>query len=237
MVEKRLYLCRDGEVWFSDQVLVIDGEDFRRKNLHYAHLGERCTCVGSSAFEGNYLTQVHFHKKMKFIERRAFADNKIEKLVFSRLEVPSIATDAFVGNPISLIIVPYETYDDYCKVLSEVDFDHEIKIVSNIAMKFEKLNENDKEDSVILILAKPIYGDYIWRIEQEEIVDFETKMANDDSQLDFGQIEIDGIFYHIYKDNYHQVILYRKENQHYIDMTYEDFERIYKDVTIRKDIL
>lgn len=237
MVEKRLYLCRDGELWFSDQVLVIDGEDFKHKNLHYAHLGDRTTRVAASTFEGNYLTQIHFHKKMKFIESRAFANNKIEKIVFSRLEVPEIASDAFVGNPVSLIIVPYETYEDYCNVLSKVEFDQEVKIVSNISMKFEKLNEEEKEDSVILILAKPIYGDYIWRIEKEEIVDFETKMEKDESQLDFGQINIEGISYSIYKDNYHQVILYRKEKDRYIDMTYEDFERIYNDVTNRKDIL
>ena len=237
MVEKRLYLIRDGELWFSDQVLVIDGDDFKRKNLHYVHLGEKTTKVSSSCFEGNYLKQVHFHKKMKFIENRAFADNKIEKLIFSRLEVPQIAKDAFVGNPINTIIVPYETIDDYRKLLSEVDFDQEVTIMSNIRMKFNKLCETDKPESLILIMAKPVYGDYIWRIEQEEIVDFETKMSKDDSQFDFGHIVVNGIEYKIFKDNHHNVIFYHHENGHYFDMTFDDFEKIYNEVTTRKDIL
>ena len=55
MVEKRLYLIKDGELWFSDQVLVIDGDDFKRKSLHYAHLGDKTTKIAESTFEGNYL--------------------------------------------------------------------------------------------------------------------------------------------------------------------------------------
>ena len=237
MVEKRLYLIRDGELWFSDQVLVIDGDDFKRKSLHYAHLGDKTTKICTSAFEGNYLKQVHFHKKMKFIESRAFANNKIEKLVFSRLEVPEIAKDAFVGNPINTIIVPYETYPEYCKMLESVEFDQKVTIISNILMKFIKLNEEDKDETLIMVVAKPVYGDYIWRIEKEEIVDFETKMNKDDSQLDFGHIFVDGIEYKIFKDNRHNVIFYHHENGHYFDMTFDDFERVYREVTDRKDIL
>ena len=236
MVEKRLYLIKDGELWFSDQVLVIDGDDFKRKSLHYAHLGDKTTKIAESTFEGNYLKQVHFHKKMKFIESRAFANNRIEKLVFSRLEVPQIAKDAFVGNPINTIIVPYETIDDYRKVLSEVEFDQEVTIMSNIRTKFNKLYEVDKPETLILVIAKPVYGDYIWRIEQEEIVDFETKMSKDENQFDFKDILIDDIQYHIFKDNRHNVIFYRKDKD-YKDMTFEDFERVYKGVTSRKDIL
>ena len=174
MVEKRLYLVKDGEVWFSDQVLVIDGDDFKGKMLHYAHLGDKTTRVCANCFENNYLTQIHFHKKMKFVESRAFANNKIEKIIFSRLEVPEIAKDAFVGNPVTTIIVPYETIDDYRKVLSTVEFDQDVVIMSNIRMKFNKLNESDKPESTILVMAKPVYGDYIWRIEQEEIVKIPT---------------------------------------------------------------
>lgn len=237
MVEKRLYLIKDGECWFSDQVLVIDGDDFKRKNLHSLHLGDKTTKICEAAFVNNYLKQVHFHKKMKFIESRAFANNKIEKLIFSRLEVPVIAKDAFANNPIHTIIVPYETYHEYCKVLSEVNFDQEVVIISNILMKFIKLNEKDTEDTIILAVAKPVYGDYIWRVEKEEIVDFETKMDKDDNQLDFGDIIVDGIEYKIFKDNRHNVIFYHYENGHYFDITFEDFERIFKGVNERKDIL
>ena len=65
MVEKRLYLFKDGELFFNDFVLVIDGDDFKNKSLHYVHLGEKTTTVGAETFEGNYLTQIHFHKKIK----------------------------------------------------------------------------------------------------------------------------------------------------------------------------
>ena len=236
MVEKRLYLVKNGEVWFSDQVLVIDGDDFKGKNLHYAHLGDKTTKVGANTFENNDLTQIHFHKKMKFIESKSFANNKIEKIVFSRLEVPQIAKDAFVGNPVETIIVPYETIDDYRKVLSEVEFDQEVNIISNIRMKFNKLEEIDKEESIVLVIAKPVYGDYIWRIELQEIVDFETLMHKNENQFNFGELEVESIQYKIFKDRRNHVIFYRKDEE-YQDMTFEDFERIFKDVTKRKDIL
>lgn len=235
MVEKRLYLFKDGELWFNDFVLVIEGSDFRQKNLHYVHLGDKTTTVGHSAFEGNYLTQIHFHKKIKWIESRAFANNKIEKIIFSRLEVPQIEKDAFVGNPISTIIVPYETIDAYKEMLSKLEFDREVNIVSNIEIKFNKLNAVDKESSIILIIAKPIYGDYTWRVEKEEITDFETLMSKDFNKLDFRTLQIKGQEYHIFKDSNHNVILYKKEGNQYFDMTYQDFEIIYNEA--REDIL
>ncbi len=235
MVEKKYYLNKDGDLYFNDFVLVIDGDDFRRKNLYQIHLGEKATRIGADTFEGNYLTEVRFHKKIKWIESRAFANNKITKMTFSRLEVPEIAKDAFVGNPVSQIIVPYETFEDYKKVLSQVDFDQEVQIVSNIENKFRKLNEEKVEGTLILIKACPIYGVYTWRIEKEEIADLETKMAKDENKLDFGDIELNGITYQIYKDDRNMVMIYRKNDEEYQDVTYADFEVIYSDA--RKAIL
>lgn len=235
MVEKKYYLFKDGELFFNDFVLVIDGEDFKRKSLHYVHLGDKATRIGADTFEGNYLTQIHFHKKIKWIESRAFANNKIQKIVFSRLEVPEIAKDAFVGNPVSLIIVPYETLEDYKRILSKVEFDQEVQIESNIEMKFLKLNEEKVEDTVIMVKAFPIYGTYTWRIEKEEITDLETQMKKDENQYDFGEIELNGIIYNIYKDGHNHVFIYRKINGKYVDLTFEDFKIIYNDA--RKAIL
>ncbi len=235
MVEKKYYLLRDGELWFNDSVLVIDGDDFRRKSLHYVHLGEKATRVGEATFEGNYLTQIHFHKKIKWIGKRSFADNKIEKIIFSRLEVPEIEKDAFSGNPVSLIIVPYETLEDYKKVLGKVEFDQPVEIKSNIEIKFKRLNEEYVEGTVIMIKAFPIYGSYIWRIEKEEITDLETKMKKDENQYDFGEIILNDVSYNIYKDGHGNVFVYRKKNDQYIDVTFGDFETIYNDA--RKALL
>lgn len=235
MVEKKYYLFRDGELFFNDFVLVIDGNDFSFKNLHYVHLGEKATRIGEATFEGNYLTQIHFHKKIKWIESRAFAKNKIEKIVFSRLEVPSIAKDAFVGNPVSTIIVPYETIHDYEKVLKEVEFDTHPKIISNIEMKFNKLNETKSEGTVIMIKALPVYGVYTWRIEKEEITNLEVQMKKDENQYDFGKITLNGKDYDIYKDGHQQIFIYRKVDHVYEDLSFEDFEVIYNDA--RKAIL
>lgn len=235
MVDKKYYLNKDGELFFNDFVLVIDGDAFRRKNLFQIHLGDKATRIGLETFEGNYLKEVHFHKKIKWIENRAFANNKIEKLTFSRLEVPEIAKDAFVGNPISMIIVPYETYDEYVKMLKQVDFDQPVQIVSNIERKFEKLNETRVAGTVIMIKAMPIYGVYTWRIEKEEITDLETRMRKNENKSDFGEIELNGIIYDIYKDDHNIVFIYRIVQDEYVDITFDDFKVIYNDA--RKAIL
>lgn len=235
MVDKKYYLNKDGDLYFNDFVLSIDGDDFRRKNLYQIHLGEKTTRVCEEVFEGNYLTEVRFHKKIKWIESRAFANNRIEKMTFSRLEIPQIASDAFVGNPISLIIVPYETYDDYVELFSKVKFEQEVKIVSNIENKFDKLNKEKVEGSVIMIKALPIYGVYTWRVEKEEITDLETKMRKDENQYDFGDIEINGKVYEIYKDGHQNVFVYRLVDGEYVDITFDDFKVIYNDA--RKALL
>lgn len=235
MVEKRLYLFKDGELWFNDFVLVIDGGEFRQKNLHSVHLGDKTTTVGSSTFEGNYLKQIHFHKKIKRIQGRAFANNKIEKIIFSRIEVPEIAKDAFVGNPVELVVVPYEAYDEYKEALAHVEFDREVKIISNIEMKFDKLYAFDQEDMLILIKVKPIYGEYYWRIEKEEITDIETQLKKKTNRFECEEVEMAGTHYHVWKDTNQQYIIYRKENGQYVDLTFDDFEVIYENM--RKDIL
>ena len=235
MVEERLFLIKNGECWFNDFVLVIDGDSFRYKNLNYVHLGDKTTAVGASTFEGNHLTQIHFHKKIKKIGTRSFANNKIEKIIFSRLEVPMIEKDAFIGNPVSLIIVPYETMDDYKEVLSHVEFENEVKIISNIEMKFKRLYETDVLDTLIHIKAKPIYGEYYWRIEKEEIADIETQLVKKTNHYVCEQIELDGVQYQICKDIMQQLLIYRKEKDQYVDLTFHDFEVIYNH--IGKDIL
>lgn len=234
MVEERLFLIKNGECWFNDFVLVIDGDSFRYKNLNYVHLGDKTTAVGASTFEGNHLTQIHFHKKIKKIGTRSFANNKIEKIIFSRLEAPMIEKDAFIGNPVSLIIVPYETLSDYKEALKDVEFENEVKIISNIEMKFNKLYESDKEDTLICIKAKPIYGQYYWRIEKEEIADLETQLKKKENQYVCECVELNGTHYQICKDIMQQVLVYRKEEK-YIDLKFEDFEVIYSHVG--KDIL
>lgn len=235
MVEERLFLIKNGECWFNDFVLVIDGDSFRYKNLNYVHLGDKSTTVGASTFEGNHLKQIHFHKKIKKIGTRSFANNKIEKIIFSRLEVPVIEKDAFIGNPVSLIIVPYETMDDYIKVLKNVEFEKEVKIISNIEMKFDKLHATDKEDTLVYILAKPIYGQYYWRIEKDEIADIETQLKKKENQYICEQVELNGVKYQICKDIMQQLLIYRKENDQYIDLKYDDFKVIFSHVG--KDIL
>lgn len=235
MVEERLYLIKNGECWFNDFVLVVDGDSFRYKKLKYVHLGDKTTTIGASTFEWNDLTQIHFHKKIKKIGTRSFANNKIEKIIFSRLEVPVIEKDAFVGNPVSLIIVPYETMDDYIEVLSHVEFENEVKIVSNIEMKFNKLYESDVQDTLIHIKAKPIYGEYYWRIEKEEIADIETQLTKKTNRYVCEQVELNGVQYQICRDIMQQLLIYRKENDQYIDLTFKDFEVIFSHVG--KDIL
>lgn len=235
MVDKKYYLNKDGEVFFNDFILVVDGDAFRRKNLFRIHLGEKATRIGVETFEGNYLTEVHFHKKIKWIESRAFANNKIEKMTFSRLEVPEISKDAFVGNPVKMIVVPYETYEDYVRILNDVEFDQPVQIVSNIERKFEKLNETRIDGTVIMIKAMPIYGVYTWRIEKEEIADLETKMRKNENKSDFGEIELNGIVYDIYKDDRNVVFIYRMIENEYLDITFDDFKVIYNDA--RKAIL
>ena len=235
MVEERLYLIKNGECWFNDFVLVVDGDSFRYKKLNYVHLGDKTTTIGASTFEWNDLTQIHFHKKIKKIGTRAFANNKIEKIIFSRLEAPVIEKDAFIGNPVSLIVVPYETMDEYIEVLKEVEFDHKVKIISNIEMKFKKLYETDIDDTLIYIIAKPIYGQYYWRIEKEEIADIETQLHKKANQYICEQVELNGIQYQICRDVMKQLLIYRKENDQYIDLKFEDFEVVYSHVG--KDIL
>ena len=231
MVEERLFLVKNGECWFNDFVLVVDGDSFRYKNLNYVHLGDKTTTVGASTFEGNHLTQIHFHKKIKKIGTRAFAKNKIEKIIFSRLEVPVIEKDAFIGNPVST----YETMDDYIEVLKDVEFENEVKIISNIEMKFNKLYETDVQDTLIFIQAKPIYGQYYWRIEKEEITDIETQLRRKTNHYVCEQVELNGIHYQICRDIMQQLLIYRKENDQYIDLNYDDFKVIFSHVG--KDIL
>lgn len=235
MVEERLYLIKNGECWFNDFVLVVDGDSFRYKNLNYIHLGDKTTTVGASTFEGNHLSQIHFHKKIKKIGTRAFAKNKIEKIIFSRLEAPVIEKDAFAGNPVSLIIVPYETKDDYIEVLKHVEFENEVKIISNIEMKFNKLYEKNVQDTLIFIEARPIYGQYYWRIEKEEIVDIDAKLKKKTNRYVCEQVELNGVHYQICKDIMQQLLIYRKENDQYVDLQFEDFEVIFN--YIGKEIL
>lgn len=229
MVDKKYYLFKDGECYFSDFLLTIDGSDFREKNLMRVHLGSKTTRIGESTFEGNYLTSVTFYKKIKHIESRAFANNKLQKVVFSRIEVPQIAFDAFVGNPIQLIIVPYESYDEYCELLSTLEFDREVEIKTNMDVKFEELEASKTEEDVLLIWAYSVYGTYTWRIECIEWADLDNTFRKDKDEGDFGEIEIQGVLYYLYKDSHSNIAIYRKKDGRYIDLTLQDFKNIYED--------
>lgn len=234
MVEKRNYLMRDGVVYFNDAVLTIDGYDFQRRNLMKAVLGQRVTFIGEQAFEGNYLRSITFYKKIKHIRSRAFANNQLEKIVFNRIEVPQIAKDAFENNPLKLILVPYESKDEYRKLLDNISLPDDVQIETNIEMFFKQAQEAIYEGSLVYICLKRVYGDFSWRIEVKDEVDFDSRMRRDQNEQNFSiHTASNGIEYHLHKDSRGNIQIYRKNEQGYVDMTFEDFKIIFEE---KKDL-
>ena len=231
MVNPKYYLIKDGVCYFNDFLLEVDG--FAYKKLLEIRLGEKTTHIKERAFEHNYLRSVTFYKKVKFIESRAFANNKIEKLVFNRIEVPFIAKDAFVGNPLKLIIVPYESLQAYKDLLRSCEIDENVEIVSNIEVKFEELNATKKENEVMFVKALSIYGDYIWRIEKMEKADFVTRLNKDHNQNNFFSKKLDnGIEYDVHRTDHGNVTIYRQEGAEFIDLTMDDFVNLVEEKSL-----
>lgn len=231
MVNPKYYLIKDGICYFNDFLLEIDG--FAHKNLLEVHLGEKTTHIHEEAFEGNYLRSITFYKKVKFIESRAFANNKIEKMVFNRIEVPQIACDAFIHNPLKLIIVPYESLEDYKEVFKQCGIDESVKIMSNIELKFNELSANKKENEVLFVDALSIYGEYLWRIGKMEKADFVTRLKKDHNPNNFFSKTLDnGVEYDVHRTDRGNVTIYREENEEYLDLTMQDFVELFEEKSL-----
>lgn len=231
MVNPKYYLIKDGVCYFNDFLLEIDG--FANKNLLEIKLGEKITRIKENTFEHNYLRSVTFYKKVKFIESKAFANNKIERLVFSRLEVPQIAPDAFINNPIKCIIVPYESIDAYKQLFEKCELPENVEIISNIEMKFDKVNATKKEHEVIFIKALSIYGDYLWWVELMEKTDLTTRLKKDHNPDNFYKKRLsNNVEYSLHKTDHGNISIYRFENNDFIDLTMDDFLELFKEKSI-----
>lgn len=227
-VDKKYYLLKDGTAYFSDFLLDISGSDFMNKSLMKIELGEKTTRIGEEAFVGNYLRKVVFHKKMKHIESRAFANNKIEKLVFERTEIPRIAKDAFVNNPIKRIVVPYAGYECYCNLLATLDLPEGYEVVSDIANAFAELNASLKDDEIIYIEVKSIYGELYWKIKKEAAFILDTRLKQDTIEDNFSEIVTkNGNTIFMHTNEHFDMIIYEKEQDEYKSVTFEDFDGIY----------
>lgn len=228
-MESKYYLVKDKVAYFNDSLLVIDGSDFRNRALKAVKLGKKVTLFSESVFENNQIEEVTFFYKVKHIQSRAFANNQIKKLVFTREDIPEIAEDAFVGNPLSCVVVPFVSLAGYQQLFSSLKLEGPVTIKSNIEEKFEELEKTDNEDELIVVSVHHVYGNYSWDIEKLEIVDFETHMKRDQNENNFMSETLDnGLTYHSYLDSHGNIIVYRKE-ANWIDCTMEDFLAIFKE--------
>lgn len=227
-IDKKYYLIKDGTLYFSDFLLDIQGTDFMNKSLMGVELGEKTTRIGAEAFAGNYLRKIVFHKKMKVIESRAFAGNKIEEIVFERAELPRIEKDAFINNPIKRIVVPYAGYKCYCGMLLNLDLPDGYEVISDIANAFVKLNASLKDDEIIYIEVRSIYGELYWQIKKESSFIFDSRLKNDQNEMNFAEIITkNGNTIYMYTDEHFDMIIYEKDEQGYKSVTFEDFDGIY----------
>ena len=71
--------------------------------------------------------------------------------------------------------------------------------------------------------------------EKEEITDIEVKLKKKTNHYVCEQVELNGVHYQICKDIMQQLLIYRKENDQYVDLKFEDFEVIFN--YIGKEIL
>lgn len=227
-IDKKYYLIRDGIVYFNDYVTEVISSDFHGKSLMEVKLGERATLIGEETFEGNYLRSITFHKKMKRIDARAFARNKIEKIVFERSDVPVIARDAFENNPVKMIVVPYQSLDKYHQLLDTIDLPEDYELISDIEKKFNDLKLSLREDEVIYIEATTLYGELYWKILKDEKVDLASKLKKDHNPENFSELSVsDGTGVNMYTDDHFNVLLYKCHDGKFEDMTFSEFEELY----------
>lgn len=229
MVEKKHYILKDKKVYFNDTVLIIDGTDFQRKDILFASLGEKITTFGENVFEGNQLHYISFHKKVKYIHSKAFANNQIEKIVFERVEIPEISKDAFENNPVKLIIIPYESKEAYCTLLSQIDLPEDVIIKTNIEVAFERAEELKHEGSLLYICVRRVYGDTNWRIEVKDEIDFDSRMRRDQNEQNFSVLKaLNDIEYHTHRDSQGNIQIYRRDDA-YINLTFDDFRILFEE--------
>ena len=229
-VEKKYYLIQNGILYFNDDITDITSNDFRAKSLMGVKLGEKATHIGEGTFADNYLTQITFHKKMKVIDAFAFANNRIEKIVFERFEIPKIDPQAFISNPVKLIVVPYGNYDQYVKMLQSLKLPEELTVISDVEKKFNDLNADLGEEDVIYLKVINKHGHLYWKINKCEDFVLSSELKKDLNEENYSHIRIDEEHECImYTDSHFNVLLFKYEDGKYSNMTYDDFVKIYYD--------